>query len=155
MSFSYLSLCRVWGWPGVPACQCRPRLCSGVLGHTPWSPGGSSSSARILKLMDQGGCKQTSSHMPGTKTHHRDRVMTLPMGTTPYSGNVPSFYCDLSRRLTEEWKFTGTNTVWLFFPCLNWVWAATFLGRFIVWFKHWLSDKIKLTRKKRKKSEHN
>lgn len=26
------------------------------------------------------------------------------------------------------------------FPCWNWVWAATFMDRFIVWFKHWLLD---------------
>lgn len=106
---NYLSLCRARGQPGVPAGPCRPQLGSVDLGHSPLSPGGSSSPLGKLELQDYGGCRTTSFHKVGIKTHHRDKPQSPPADTTLHSDNAPSFCCDLSRTWTniEKVMYTG------------------------------------------------
>lgn len=96
---SYPFLYRVWGRPGAPAAPRRPRLCIVHLGRTPLFFAGSSKPSKLQQLRDQGRCRQTSSHRAGTEAHHRDKVPSVP---APCSGNVPSFYCDLSKIETKD-----------------------------------------------------
>lgn len=76
----HLILCRAWGQQEAPAGPHRPQLCIADPAHTPSHVAGSSSPAAILRLRDQAGCIQTSSHTAGTGTHHTDRLQSPPKG---------------------------------------------------------------------------